>query len=496
MSTAPVLRMQGITKTFPGVAALDGVDLTVRAGTVHALVGENGAGKSTLMKVLTGIEQPDTGTVELDGQQVRITDPAHGLALGISMIHQELAAVPELTVAENIYLGREPLRLGLVDKARMRRDAAELFATWAIDIDPALPMKRLSVAAAQMVEIAKAISHDARIIVMDEPTSALTEREVALLFRMIERLRASGTAIVYISHKMDEIFTIADEITVLRDGRWVSTRPAAQATTAALIAEMVGRELTHLFPKEHAEIGDVVLEVRGLSAGRVRDVSLRVRRGEILGIAGLMGSGRTEVLEAIFGITPAEAGEVLRDGVPVRVRSPRDAIAHGMALLTEDRKATGIMGVLSVRDNMVAASLPRFSPRGFVRRAEVEAATQEQRAALAVKTPSLDQLVGNLSGGNQQKVLLSRWLLTAPAVLMVDEPTRGIDVGAKSEIHRILSRLAAAGTAVVMVSSELPEVLGMSDRVLVLRDGTVAGELSRAEATQDAIMRLATGTAA
>ncbi|HMO12201.1 MAG TPA: sugar ABC transporter ATP-binding protein, partial [Actinotalea sp.] len=448
-------------------------------------------------KVLIGMYAKDSGTVVFDGREVEIHDTAGGLALGISMIHQELSPVPEMTVAENIYLGREPLTaFRLVDKARMRRMTQELFDTWNIPLDPALPMKKLTVASMQLVEIAKAISYDAKLIIMDEPTSAITDREVDLLFTMIRRLREAGTAIIYISHKMDEIFRITDEITVFRDGRWVLTEPSGSLDTQSLITAMVGRELTHMFPKEHAEIGEVLLEVRNLNRGLlVKDVSFTLRRGEILGLAGLVGAGRTEVLETIFGIHRAESGEVLVDGRQVTIKEPRDAIAAGMALLTEDRRATGIMGVLSVRDNMLAAALPRYSPGGMVDRRRIEEAAEQQRKALAIKTPSLDQLIKNLSGGNQQKVLVSRWLLTLPDVLMIDEPTRGIDVGAKSEIHRIISTLAKEGKAVLMVSSEMPEILGMSDRILVMHEGEVTGEVSRADATQDRIMQLATGTA-
>jgi inositol transport system ATP-binding protein len=493
-----ILRMTNITKTFPGVVALDGVDLEVRPGTVHALVGENGAGKSTLMKVLIGMYHADSGSIAFEGNPVRLSTTADGLALGISMIHQELSPVPEMTVAENIYLGREPLgAFRLVDKAKMRRWTTELFERLGIRIDPSAQMKTLTVAGIQMVEIAKAISYDARLIIMDEPTSAITDREVDLLFSMIRQLRDSGTAIIYISHKMDEIFRIADELTVFRDGKRVLTAPASELTPGGLIAAMVGRELTQMFPKVPAEIGEVVLSVRGLNRGLlVQDVSFEVHRGEILGIAGLMGAGRTEVLETIFGVKRAESGEILVHGVPVRVRHPKDAIARGLALLTEDRKATGVMGVLSVRDNMLAAALHRYSPSGFVSKRRVERAASGQRDALSIKTPSLDQLIRNLSGGNQQKVLVSRWLLTEPDILMIDEPTRGIDVGAKSEIHRIISTLAQEGKAVIMVSSEMPEILGMSDRILVMHEGRVSGELSRAEATQDKIMELATGTAA
>jgi inositol transport system ATP-binding protein len=478
------------------VVALDDVHLDVRAGSVHALVGENGAGKSTLMKVLIGMYRRDSGTVVFEGEEVEVHDTAGGLKLGISMIHQELAPVPEMTVAENIYLGREPRnRFGLLDKAKMQRMAGELFERWNIALDPAVKIKQLSVAGMQMVEIAKAISYDARLIIMDEPTSAITDREVELLFTMIRRLRDSGTAIIYISHKMEEILKISDVITVFRDGQWVTTRPASELNTQSLITAMVGRELTHMFPKEHAEIGDVLLEVRNLNRGKmVQDVSFVLRRGEILGLAGLMGAGRTEVLESIFGVQKAESGEIVVDGAQVKINQPRDAIAAGMALLTEDRKATGIMGVLPVRDNMFAAALRRFSPGGWLDRRRIEGAAEEQKKALTIKTPSLDQLIKNLSGGNQQKVLVSRWLLTVPDILMIDEPTRGIDVGAKAEIHRIISNLAKGGKAVLMVSSEMPEILGMSDRILVMHEGKVSGEVSRADATQDIIMQLATGT--
>jgi inositol transport system ATP-binding protein len=490
-----LLRMEGISKSFPGVRALDNVHLEVRAATVHALMGENGAGKSTLMKVLIGIYDADAGTIAFDGQEVRISDPATALQLGISMIHQELSPVPEMEVHENIYLGREPLnRLGLIDRRRMIADTRELFKRWDIRIAPRAVMKRLSVAQTQMVEIAKAISYDARLIVMDEPTSAISEREVEHLHRMIRSLRESGVAIIYITHKMDEVFTISDYVTVFRDGKHVSTLPASDLDRRKLIALMVGRELTQLFPKEDAEIGEIAMSVRGLTRkGKVFDITFDVRKGEILGLAGLMGAGRTEVLEGIFGAAPIDAGEVWIHGAPVRIREPADAIRHGLGLLTEDRKLTGIMGVLSVRDNMTVASLARFSPRGFLRKRQMEEACRRQRDALSIKTPSLRQLIKLLSGGNQQKVLVSRWLLTGPEILMIDEPTRGIDVGAKAEIHRLMSRLAQDGKAIVMVSSELPEILGMSDRVLVMHEGRITGEFTRDEMTPERIMHAATG---
>jgi len=498
MADDDFLRMEGITKTFPGVRALDDVHLHVRSGTVHALMGENGAGKSTLMKVLIGMYQADAGVITLAGEQVQIPDTAHALRRGISMIHQELSPVPHMTVAENIYLGREPRNgVRLIDKRRMYGDARALFDKWEIRIDPRAYMRTLSVAETQMVEIAKAISYDSRLIIMDEPTSAITEREVEHLHRMIRSLRESGVAIIYITHKMDEVFKISDEVTVFRDGKHVATLPAVELDRQKLIALMVGRELTHMFPKEDVEIGDVLMSVRGLTRkGRVDDVSFDIRRGEILGLAGLMGAGRTEVLEGIFGVAKVDAGEITIKGKKIRVKSPADAIAAGIGLLTEDRKLTGIMGVLSVRDNMTIAALPRFSPRGLLRKGQMNKEAQVQREALAIKTPSLAQLIRLLSGGNQQKVLVSRWLLTTPDILMIDEPTRGIDVGAKAEIHRLMCRLAGEGKAILMVSSELPEILGMSDRVLVMHEGRITGEFSRAEATQEKIMAAATGTAA
>jgi inositol transport system ATP-binding protein len=500
MADDVLLRMEGISKTFPGVRALDDVHLEVRAGTVHALMGENGAGKSTLMKVLIGMYQPDAGTITIGGEQVVIPDTAAAFRLGISMIHQELSPVPEMQVHENIYLGREPLnRVGLVDKRRMVADTKALFDKWQIAIRPRAVMKNLSVAETQMVEIAKAISYDSRLVIMDEPTSAITEREVEHLHRMIRSLRESGVAIIYITHKMDEVFKISDYVTVFRDGKHVATQPASELDRGKLISLMVGRELTHMFPKEEVPVGDVVMSVKGLtrigSANdiSIRDISFDIRRGEILGLAGLMGAGRTEVLEAIFGVRPIDAGDITIKGKPVRIREPADAIHHGLGLLTEDRKLTGIMGVLSVADNMTVASLDRYSPRGWLQKRRLNAAAQRQREALAIKTPTLAQLIKLLSGGNQQKVLVSRWLLTTPDILMIDEPTRGIDVGAKAEIHRLMSALAKEGKAILMVSSELPEILGMSDRVLVMHEGKLTGEFSRAEVTQEKIMTAATG---
>lgn len=497
MEQENVLVMENVSKAFPGVQALNNVHLTVRRGTVHALMGENGAGKSTLMKVLIGIYIPDEGEITFQGQKVKFENTRQALNLGISMIHQELSPEPYMTVADNIWLGREPItRWGMMDKKRMLADTKELLDRLEINVDPRAVMRDLSVASTQMVEIAKAISYDASLIIMDEPTSAITEREVAHLFRMIRTLQAKGVSVIYITHKMDEVFQIADDITVFRDGRHISTLPAAQTNRNQLISMMVGRELTNLFPKEEAPIGEVILSVRNLTRnGIVQDVSFDLRRGEILGLAGLMGAGRTEVIEGLFGVKPIDAGEVFIKGKQVHIKSPNDAIRHRMALLTEDRKRTGIMGVLPVRDNMMIASLGSYTKGGLLNNRVINETCAREKNRLELKTPSMDQLIKLLSGGNQQKVLVSRWLLTSPDILILDEPTRGIDVGAKSEIHRLMSKLAQEGKAIIMISSELPEILGMSDRVLVMHEGRVGGILERKDATQENIMRAATGHA-
>jgi len=495
MSENDILIMENISKSFPGVKALSDVELTVRKGTIHALMGENGAGKSTLVKILDGIYTPDSGQVTFQNQTVTIDTTHTALKLGISMIHQELSPIPYMTVAENIFLGREPLgKYGLIDKRKLNADTKSLLDRLEIDIKPTSIMKDLSVANTQMVEIAKAISYDASLIIMDEPTSAITEREVAHLFSMIRSLKAKGVTVIYITHKMDEVFQIADDITVLRDGKHVATVSASQTNKNRLITMMVGRELTEMFPKEYAPIGETVLSVHNLTRdGIVEDVSFDLRRGEILGIAGLMGAGRTEVIEAIFGIHKLDAGEIIINGKKTQINTPADAIKNGMALLTEDRKLTGILGVLPVRDNMMIASLSNYEKRGFLDRRLIDATCKEEKGRLDIKTPSMDQLIKFLSGGNQQKVLVSRWLLTSPDILILDEPTRGIDVGAKAEIHKLMSKLAQDGKAIIMISSELPEILGMSDRILVMHEGKVGGIFERKDATQESIMQAATG---
>ncbi|WKB51287.1 sugar ABC transporter ATP-binding protein [Eleftheria terrae] len=493
-----LLSAQNIRKAFPGVVALDRVSLKIRAGRVHALMGENGAGKSTLMKVLSGIYRPDGGSLLLRGQPLVLKTPRDALDRGIAMIHQELNLLADMTVAENIFIGREPRnRLGLVDHRALHRQTEALLQRLGLHIDPEVELGELSIANRQMVEIAKAVSFDSDVLIMDEPTSAITDKEVAHLFRIIEDLKRQGKAIVYITHKMDEVFRIADDISVFRDGRHIVTGEASEFDNRSLIAAMVGRELNQIFPKQVATIGDVVLSVRGLTRRPAfRDVSFEVRAGEILGLAGLMGSGRTEVVEAIFGVTPADGGELCVDGRCVQVREPRDAIRLGMALLTEDRKKSGLFLSLTVGDNMEITSLHRHETAGFVRQAEVRQLCEGMRRQLQVKTPSLDETIENLSGGNQQKVLIGRWLLNQPRILILDEPTRGIDVGAKAEIHKLMTSLAQAGVAIVMISSELPEVMGMSDRILVMHEGRAAGTLARAEFSQEKIMALASGVGA
>jgi inositol transport system ATP-binding protein len=489
-----ILTMEGITKTFPGVRALSDVQLRTRKGTVHALMGENGAGKSTLMKCLIGIYLADSGTITFRGERLHITNTHQALSKGISMIHQELSPIPEMTVAENIYLGREPTTwYGLVDMRKMNRMTTELLERLHIKIKPTAKMRELSIANTQLVEIAKAVSYDSDLIIMDEPTSAITEAEVEGLFNIIRSLRAQGRTIIYISHKMDEIFKITDEITVFRDGQYIATDPTPEMTHGKLIEKMVGRTLTDMFHKERVDIGQVFLEVENLSGKGFRNVSFQVRRGEILGVAGLIGAGRTELLEGVFGVTRTHGGTIKVEGKDVSIKSPADAIRAGMALLTEDRKLSGLYLNASVRENMFIANINRYLLGPFVRFRKIEQDCSKMRDLMRIKTPSLMQIIKNLSGGNQQKVLISRWLLTEPDLLILDEPTRGIDVGAKSEIYRLMTEFVRSGKAIIMISSELPEILGMSDRIMVMHEGDKAGELSRAEADQEKILHLATG---
>jgi inositol transport system ATP-binding protein len=489
-----LLAVEGVRKEFPGVVALDDVSFRLRRGTVHALMGENGAGKSTLMKILAGIYTPDRGEVKFKGVDIQLKSPLDALENGIAMIHQELNLMPFMTVAENIWIRREPLtRFGFVDHGEMNRLTAELFKRLNISLDPQSEVRDLSIANRQMVEIAKAVSYQSDVLIMDEPTSALTEREVAHLFTIIRDLRRQGIGIVYITHKMNELFEIADEFSVFRDGKYIGTHASSEVTRDDIIRMMVGREITQMFPKEEVPIGDVVLSVKDLCLKDVfHDISFEVRAGEILGVAGLVGSGRSNVAEALFGVTPATSGTIAINGKPVSIGSPTEAIRHRMAFLTEDRKDTGCLLILNILENMQIAVLQdKFVRMGFVDESGVAAQCEEMARKLRVKTPNLEERIENLSGGNQQKALIGRWLLTKPRILILDEPTRGIDVGAKAEIHRLVTELARDGVAVIMISSEMPEVLGMSDRVMVMHEGRVTGFLDRAEASQIRVMELA-----
>ncbi|RCS25056.1 sugar ABC transporter ATP-binding protein [Phyllobacterium salinisoli] len=489
-----LLEVEGVRKAFPGVVALDDVSFRLKRGSVHALMGENGAGKSTLMKIIAGVYSPDSGSFKLRGNEIELNSPLDALENGIAMIHQELNLMPFMTVAENIWIRREPKNaFGFVDHRALRDKTEELFDRLNIRIDPEINVGELSVANRQMVEIAKAVSYESDVLIMDEPTSALTEREVEHLFQIIRALKAEGKGIVYITHKMNELFEIADEVSVFRDGRYIGTHKADDVTRDDIIHMMVGREITQMFPKEDVPIGDVVLSVRDMTLkGVFHDISFDVRAGEILGLAGLVGSGRSNVAEALFGVTPATSGEISINGRTVDIRTPAIAMRNGMAFLTEDRKDTGCFLVLDILENMQMAVLrDKYVSRGFVAQAEVERECEQMREALRIKTPDLNERIENLSGGNQQKVLIGRWLLTRPRILILDEPTRGIDVGAKAEIHRLISKLASDGVAVIMISSEMPEVLGMSDRIMVMHEGRVTGFLDRAEASQVKIMELA-----
>src|SRR6266545_739818 len=478
MSHDYLLSLRNVSKTFPGVRALDDVRLDVRKGTVHALMGENGAGKSTLMKCVIGIYQADSGTMTFKGDAFEGVSIHSALRRGISMIHQELSPVPHMTIAENIFLGREPTTwYGLVDMKRMNANTKELLHRLGIVLDPETKMIDLSIANRQLVEIAKAISYDSDLIIMDEPTSAITEVEVRRLYGIIRSLRAQGRSVIYITHKMDEVFEITDEVTVFRDGRYIGTDPTASLTRDTLIQRMVGRSLTDMFPKEAAPIGEIAVEVRNLTGRRFKDVSFQVKRGEIFGVAGLMGAGRTELLEAVFGVTRPHAGEIFVNGAKAAIRSPADAIRHGFALLTEDRKLTGLYPNATVRDNMSIANIRRYFRRLLINFKKMDSDCERMRALMQIKTPSIRQTIKHLSGGNQQKVLVSRWLLIEPSILILDEPTRGIDVGAKFEIHRLMTEMAKQGKTIIMISSELPEILGMSDRIMVMHEGDKVGEL-------------------
>ncbi len=491
-----LLEMNHITKTFPGVRALDDVTLKVRPGTVHALMGENGAGKSTLMKCLFGIYHEDDGEIILDGKKEVINSSKQALDLGVSMIHQELHPIRFRPVMENIWLGRFPMKGIAVDKKAMIQKTKELFTQVGLDVDPEVLAGTLSASTLQLVEIARSVSYHSKVIIMDEPTSSLTDNETEHLFKIINKLRSEGRSIIYISHKMEEILRIADEVTIMRDGQYVGTWPAQELTTDLIINRMVGRDMTNRFPpKTYTPSDEVVLKVENLCSPLPKSfqkVGFELHRGEILGIGGLVGAQRTELVEALFGLREIASGTIDKDGSRFLVKSVSDAKRHGLALLTEERRATGVFGILSVLDNTVIANQKNYASRGVLRQRQRIDAAQDSCHKLNVKTPSLDALMQNLSGGNQQKVLIARWLLTQPDILILDEPTRGIDVGAKYEIYTIMHDLIAQGKSIIMISSEMPELLGMADRVMVMCEGRVSGFLDRDRFDQVEVMRLAT----
>ena len=495
------LEMRGVCKSFPGVKALDHAQLCLRPGTVHALMGENGAGKSTLMKCMFGIYKMDEGEILYEGQPVTIRDPMEALRMGIAMVHQELQPIPARTIGENIFLGRYPMKKALgfipiVDHKKMYEDTAELLKKVRMDFDPRQKLGELSVSQMQSVEIAKAVSANCKVLILDEPTSSLTENEVEALFRIVEDLKAEGVSIVYISHKMDEILRISDEVTIMRDGQYIGTWEAKDLTTDFIISKMVGREMTNLYPKRENVPGEVVFQVKdftSINPKSFRNVSFELHRGEILGVGGLVGAQRTELMEGLFGIRSHTTGSITYKGKEMKINRPKDAIDQGVAMLTEDRRATGILGVLSVADNVSIASLRQYLDFHIaINDKKVERLVQDNVHKMNIKTPSSKTQIQSLSGGNQQKVLIGRWLANDPDVLILDEPTRGIDVGAKYEIYCIIADLAKQGKSIIMISSEMSELIGMSDRVMVMCDGRVTGFINGKDANQENIMALAT----
>ena len=493
MNSEYILEMNHITKTFSGVTVLHDVTFQVRRGIVMGLMGENGAGKSTLMKILQGVYTPTEGNIMFNGQQLEVSNINQALLKGISMIHQEMSPIPDMTVAENIYIGREPkTKLGFVDEKKLKEMTRELLEDLELNFSADTKMRDLTIANMQMVEIAKAISFNSKLIIMDEPTSAITEREVANLFRIIRRLKENGTTIIYISHKMDEILEITDEITVLRDGYKTGHDLSKNLTQDELIQMMVGRSLDSMFPKTFAPIGEVILKVENLTLNKYfHDISFEVHRGEIVGFAGLVGAGRSEVLETLYGLRHAESGRVYMKGKEVHIKNPQDAINHGIGLLTEDRKASGCFLPLGVKENIIMPTVKQFKKTVFIDDKRIEEEAEKQKKNLGIKATSLEQHIVYLSGGNQQKALVARWLVNNPDVLIVDEPTRGIDVNAKAEIHKKLCELANQGKAIIMVSSEMPEVIGMSDRIYIMHEGEMTGELERNEFSQELIVKMA-----
>jgi rhamnose transport system ATP-binding protein len=490
----PVLEMEHVSKAFGATQALDSVSVALQQGEIHALLGENGAGKSTLIKIFTGIQQPDSGEIRIDGAPIHVSSPQDAQRLGVAAIYQEPMIFPDLSVAENIFIGHRD-RGKIVDRRRMEREAEEVLARLDVHLDVGEPARGLTLAEQQTVEIAKAISLDVRVLIMDEPTASLSAHEVRRLFRIVANLRQQGVAILFISHRMEEVFEIADRVTILRDGRWISTTPRAELTPSTAIRQMVGREVKELFRRKRREPGAIRLAVRNLSReGVFQDVSFELRAGEVLGFAGLVGARRTDVGLALFGIAPADQGEILLDGEQITVASPRDAMARGIAYSTEDRRQLGLVLPLSIAANISLPSLPRFlSPNGVVRRAAERDAAEGFRQRLSIRAPSVETPTAALSGGNQQKVVISKWLETKPKVLILDEPTRGIDVGSKVEVHQLVDELAAEGMAIVLISSDLPEVLAMSDRILVMREGRQMAIFDHGDATQERVLSAAMG---
>lgn len=491
-----LLRMENIDKSFPGVKALDNVSLTVKAGTVHALMGENGAGKSTLMKCLFGVYAKDSGNIYLEGKEINFKNSKEALENGVAMVHQELNQALKRNVMDNMWLGRFPTvakGVPITSEKKMYNATKEIFKKLEINVDPKTVMSRMPVSQRQMVEIAKAVSYNSKVIVFDEPTSSLTEEEVEHLFKIINMLRDQGCGIIYISHKMAEILRISDEVTIMRDGKWIVTEQAKDLTTDDIIKLMVGRELTNLYPPKDNQIGDVLLDVKDLSAeySKLSNVSFSARKGEIIGVAGLDGSGRTELLENLFGVATRRSGTLTLNGKPIKNRNSRESIKNGFALLTEERRATGIFGILNIRENAVISSLKKCQAGPFLSKTKMKKNTDWCINSMHIKTPTQETKIRSLSGGNQQKVILGRWLLTEPTVLLLDEPTRGIDVGAKYEIYELIIDLASKGKTVIMVSSEMPELLGVCDRILVMSGGKLAGEVDAKNTTQEEIMALA-----
>ncbi|KIL40523.1 D-ribose transporter ATP-binding protein [Gordoniibacillus kamchatkensis] len=491
-----LLAMKDVCKSFPGVKVLENVQFELRKGELHALMGENGAGKSTLMKIVGGIYRMDRGSIAVEGSTVQIASPSAAQRLGIAIIHQELNLIPHLSIMENIFLGRE-FKVGRtpwINWRKMKDEARSYLRQLGLELDPGMQVSELSVGQQQLIEIAKALSMDAKVLVLDEPTAALTDREIDALFEVITTLKAKGVGMVYISHRMEEIFRMCDRVTVLRDGQYIGTERISDTSMDRLVKMMVGREIKDRFPKVQVQPGQEKMKVSGLSLkGKLHDISFAVRSGEILGIAGLMGAGRTELAKAICGVAPADKGTVSLDGRPVAIKSPVDAIRAGIALITEDRKGEGLLLSLSVRENLALPNLNALSRFGFMKYKKENQLTENSIRQLLIKTSNGEQKAGSLSGGNQQKVVIGKWLAAKPQVLILDEPTRGVDIGAKKEIYDLMNELVSQGVAIIMISSELPEVLGMSDRILVMHEGRITGEFARAEASQENIMLCATG---